>query len=136
MQTAALWLGIPVWAVSAYFAGSWNFAPMFDIGLFMVVAGFLVALGVYFPSRGFLRLEARNALQFHGGGMLVVLLFGVAFLIASQFDPSNPTMSNPPAHMEVVLFAAAMLFGFVAPVVILIRSIASAAGAWKRSAGE
>jgi hypothetical protein len=136
IHTAAVWLGVPGWAVSAAYAGSWNFFPMFDIGLFMVAGGFLAALAGYLAPAGFVRQQAPHALQFHGAGMLVAAALGLAFLMATLFDPTNPTMSSPPAHMEAVLFVGAFVFGFLAPIVVLIWVPVSAVRSWKRGKRE
>jgi len=132
VQAAPL-LGIPAWLLELQRpSNSWNFPLLFALGLFMLAAGLLLPFSVLLISkRGFVREQAVNTLRFHGVIVLIGIGLGIAFAVATQFDPPNPTMSNPPVHTEAVLMAGAIAFGLVLPVLEFVRAIFRGRRAWR-----
>jgi hypothetical protein len=130
---AAPLLGVPLWLVQMQRpSNSWNFPLMFALGLFMLAPGFVIPLVVLFAARhSLLRTNAVDALRFHSAIGILGLGLAVAFVIAVQFDPPNPTMDNPPAYSGGVLMIVAFVFGMVLPVVELVRSIIFGVRGWR-----
>jgi len=134
VQAAPL-LGIPFWLIELQLpSNSWNFPLLFALGLFMLTTGLVVpAIAWFLAKSSFLRAQAVNALRFHGVIALPGILLCIAFAVAIQFDPPNPTMSNPPAHGEAIGLIGVILYGFIVPIVELIRAIVCARRAWRQS---
>src|SRR4051794_23870321 len=109
MVHAAPLLGIPLWLVAMRLpSNSWNFPLMFASGLFMLGFGLAIPIAVWFgAAHPALKAEALSALYFHGVIAILGALLCIAFVIAIQFDPPNPTMSNPPVHGEGILVIGA-----------------------------
>lgn len=108
-------LGFALW-LTPWFGGSWDFVNMFSLGLYMAALGLLVPLILWMASGpGVVKTHALIALKFHAVIALIALGFVLLTLIAIAFDPSNPTMSNPPKHFQAVLTVIFALSTFVLP---------------------
>jgi hypothetical protein len=121
---AAPLLGLALWLTPFSFTGGggWDFAKMFTLGLYMAAMGLLVPLVIWLMAGpGLVKTEAFSAFQFHGVIALIALGLGLLMLAATAFDPSNPTMSNPPKHFEAVLAVIFLLSTSVLPIVELAR---------------
>ncbi len=126
LANAAPLLGIALWFTPFSFTGGggWDFAKLFSIGIYMALAGFIVPAVIWVLSGpGLAKTEALAAVKFHAVIAAIVILFAVAAFVASQYDPINPTMDNPPRRFMTVvtLFTAAATF--VLPIVELARVV-------------
>ena len=79
LQVAPVVLGIPLYVVALH--ATQNMLAYFFPGIFMLVVGLLVALiGCLFLPPGFLRVQARGSLVFHGiAAAITVVLFPLLF---------------------------------------------------------
>jgi hypothetical protein len=122
MIHAAPVLGVPAWIVAMYLGNSYFI--LFTPGLFMLATGLLVPAVAWRRARSTpLWPDVRSALRFHGIVGLVVIAFAIAFLVAVQFDPANPTLSNPPASMQAVMTVFFASATFLLPFVELGRAV-------------
>jgi hypothetical protein len=119
-------IGLVLWLTPFSFSGGggWDFVKLFSLGLYMAGVGLVVPLVIWLAvSPGMTKTQAFSALKFHGIIALIAVGFGLLTLVASMFDPANPTMSNPPANFQAVLTVAFALSAFVLPLVELGRVV-------------
>jgi hypothetical protein len=119
-------LGVVLWLTPFSFSGGggWDFIKLFSLGLYMAALGFVVPLVIWVAvGPGVTKIQAFGALKFHGIIVLIAMGCGLLILVASLFDPANPTMSNPPANFQAVLTIVFALSAFVLPFVELGRVV-------------
>jgi len=124
LANAAPVLGFVLWLTPFSFTGGgWDFPKVFSIGIYMAFAGLVVPVPIWaVAAPGLAKTEALAAIKFHALIAAIVLAFVLAVLIASHFDPPNPTLANQPQNFlaGLTLFFAAATF--VLPVVELVRA--------------
>ena len=90
----------------------------------MAALGLMVPLIIWLAvGPGMTKTHAFNALKFHGVIALIVVIFGALLLVATAFDPVNPTLDKPPANFQAVLTIVAVLSALVLPIVELGRVV-------------
>jgi len=123
IQAAPVAAGIPLWILITLMSRSsvWGVYFMFSPGYFMLAAGLLAPL-IALPFAGALaRMNARNALRFHGILAVVPIALAIAIGIATRFDrPNQPPLAT------VMLFVCANVGLFVLPIIELVRAISRA----------
>ncbi len=119
-------LGFALWLTPFSFSGGggWDFVKLFSLGIYMAAAGLVIPLAIWvFAGPGVAKTESLATLKFHAIIAVIAAVVGVLVLIASAFDPPNPTMSNPPTHFMAVVQVFFILAGFVLPFVELWRVV-------------